>query len=87
MSYEAWHDDNEHDGYVTEERAEEAFRAGARAAREMLARFVEQGGDARTAMSIRANWHPAWGDDPGRPEGEISTGAFDERAGAVGREG
>lgn len=32
----------------------------------MLARFVEQGGDATTAASIRANWNPSWGPDPGR---------------------
>lgn len=56
------------DGYVTEERAVELFVAGAQACREMLARFVEQGGDAAIAASIRANWHPGWGNDPGRPE-------------------
>lgn len=58
----------EDDGRFTEERVEEFFRAGAQAMREMLARFVEQGGDARTAESIRANWHPGWGKDPGRPD-------------------
>ena len=42
-----------------------AFINGARACREMMARFVEQGGDAATAASIRANWNPAWGE--GRP--------------------
>jgi hypothetical protein len=68
MSLGAWGDgDDGMDGYVTEERAEEAFVAGARACREMNARFVEQGGDATMAESIRANWHPAWGKDPGRP--------------------
>lgn len=41
------------------------FRHGAQACREMLARFVEQGGDIVTAASIRANWNPAWGPDPG----------------------
>lgn len=35
--------------------------------REMLARFVEQGGDATTAASLRANWNPEWGEDPGQP--------------------
>lgn len=60
------------DGYVTEERAEELFIAGAQAAREMMARFVEQGGDEATAQSIRANWHPGWGKDPGRPEKVIA---------------
>jgi hypothetical protein len=41
------------------------FLWGARACREMMARFVEQGGNTATAASIRANWHPAWGTDPG----------------------
>lgn len=48
--------------------AERGFRRGAQACREMLARFVEQGGDHRTAASIRANWSPTWGDDPGAPK-------------------
>jgi hypothetical protein len=43
------------------------FRAGLLACREYMARFVEQGGDATTAMSIRANWWPILGDDPGAP--------------------
>lgn len=43
------------------------FRAGLLAARESLARFVEQGGDATTAASIRANWWPALCPDPGKP--------------------
>lgn len=68
MSYEAWGDGDDHDGYVTDERAEEMFVAGAQQMREMLARFVEQGGDATTAQSIRANWHPGWGKDPGKPD-------------------
>jgi hypothetical protein len=73
MSYEAWGDgdDDAHDGYVTIERADELAVAAARAMREMLARFVEQGGDATTAASIRANWHPGWGEDPGKLDGEI----------------
>lgn len=45
-----------------------SFRRGAQACREMLARFVEQGGDATTAASIRANWNPDWGIDLGRPD-------------------
>lgn len=45
------------------------FRNGAQACREMMARFVEQGGDSVTANSIRLNWNPAWGTDPGRLEG------------------
>lgn len=43
------------------------FRAGLLACREYMARFVEQGGDATTAASIRANWWPRLGDDPGAP--------------------
>lgn len=41
------------------------FRTGAAAMREMLANFVEQGGDSVTAESLRANWSPSWGSDPG----------------------
>lgn len=50
------------------------FRRGAQACREMMARFVEQAGGptrgihAIIAQSIRANWSPSWGEDPGRPE-------------------
>ena len=43
------------------------FRAGLLACREYMARFVEQGGDTTTAASIRANWWPSLGDDPGPP--------------------
>ena len=74
MSFSAWGDDDgadDHAGYVTEERAEEAFIAGAQAMREMLARFVEQGGDHITAASLRANWVPSWGKDPGKLDGPI----------------
>ena|SRR5687767_8053500 len=49
------------------------FQRGAQAMREMLARFVEQGGDAVTAASIRANWHPGWDEDPGPPPDVIGT--------------
>jgi hypothetical protein len=59
------------EGYVTEERAEELFTAGLQAMREMLARFVEHGGtdaERTIAQSMRANWNPSWGKDPGRPE-------------------
>jgi hypothetical protein len=79
MSYEAWGagDDDGDDGRVTTERAEELFIAGAQAMREMLARFVEQGGDATTAGSIRANWPPSWGEDPGKLEGEIPRDCWD----------
>lgn len=43
------------------------FRAGLLACREYMARFVEQGGHHEIAQSIRANWWPALGDDPGAP--------------------
>jgi hypothetical protein len=43
------------------------FRAGLLACREYMARFVEQGGNTATAASIRANWWPSLGDDPGPP--------------------
>lgn len=39
----------------------------------MLARFIEQGGDRTTAASIRANWSPAWGADPGGLTGTLPT--------------
>lgn len=69
MSLEAWGDgDDGMDGYVTTDRAEEMFIEGAQAMREMLARFVEQGGNPEIAQSIRLNWKPSWGKDPGRPE-------------------
>jgi len=71
MSYEAWGDGGDEDDRVTAERAEELFIAGLRAMREMLARFVEQGGDATTAASLRANWNPSWGNDPGKLDGDI----------------
>lgn len=44
-----------------------ALRAGFLICREYMARFVEQGGDASTAASIRANWIPPMGTDPGLP--------------------
>lgn len=43
------------------------FRAGLLACREYMARFVEQGGNPEIAQSIRANWWPSLGDDPGAP--------------------
>ena len=67
MSYEAWGEPDEDRGF-SEERMDEAFVQGLQAMREMLARFVEQGGDAMTAISIRANWNPNWGTDPGKPD-------------------
>lgn len=53
------------------------FRAGLLACREYMARFVEQGGNASIAQSIRANWWPSLGDDPGAPRKL----AFDELVG------
>lgn len=73
MSWEAWGEPP--DRYFNEDEAAElewaAFVRGAQACREMMARFVEQGGDHATAGSIRANWRDDWGDDPGKLEGEI----------------
>lgn len=46
------------------------FRAGLLACREYMARFVEQGGSEQEksiAASIRANWWPSLGADPGAP--------------------
>jgi hypothetical protein len=43
----------------------EAFLAGATVMREYLSRFVQQGGDSVTAQSMRLNWNPNWGKDPG----------------------
>jgi hypothetical protein len=65
-------DGDPHEGYVTAERAEELFTVGLQAMREMLARFVEQGGNPEIAQSMRLNWNPSWGKDPGRPE-EVAT--------------
>lgn len=70
MSWEAWGSGDEFsapDGYCTEERAEELFVGGLVAMREMLAQFIEPQ-DPTMAQSIRANWKPEWGKDPGRPE-------------------
>lgn len=53
------------------------FRAGLLACREYMARFVEQGGNPIIAQSIRANWWPSLGDDPGAPR-QLS---FDEAVG------
>ena len=67
------------DGYVTEDRAEEMFIGGLQAMREMIARFVENGGDtpcATLAQSIRLNWNPSWGKDPGKPDA-IASDAWD----------
>lgn len=42
------------------------FQRGAQACREMMARFVEVT-HPQIAQSIRLNWHPGWGGDPGQP--------------------
>jgi len=47
-----------------------AFIGGAQACREMMARFVACENES-TAASIRANWNPKWGPDPGKLEGDI----------------
>jgi hypothetical protein len=67
MSWEAWGDDDADDGRITIERGNELFVEGLQAMREMLARFIEPV-DPMIAMSIRANWDPRWGRDPGRPD-------------------
>jgi hypothetical protein len=59
-----------------EARVEEAFRDGLRTAREYMARFVEQGGDTQTAVSIRANWNPVWGKDDGPLTGSLWIGPW-----------
>jgi hypothetical protein len=69
MSWEAWGEPDEMpEGWVTDDQcaeiAKEQFVEGLCAMREMLARFVEQGGDTNTAASLRANWNSTWGPDP-----------------------
>lgn len=69
MSLEAWGDEGDTgmDGYVTEDRAAELFRAGAQAMREMLARHFESAGHDLIPKIIRDTWHEGWGNDPGDP--------------------
>jgi hypothetical protein len=76
MSLEAWGDEglDGPDGYVTDERAQEYFIGGLVAMREMLAQFIEPQ-DPTMAQSIRANWKPEWGKDPGRPDAIYLSGA------------
>lgn len=50
----------------------DGFMLGAQAMREMLARFVEQGGDPVIAQSMRLNWSPSWGNDPGPLPGNVT---------------
>lgn len=73
----AYHDDggDPHEGYVTEERAEELFTAGLQAMREVLARFVEQAvtRTGRLSRSQCARTGTRRGvQTPGRPD-EIAT--------------
>ncbi len=76
MSLEAFGDgDDGMNGYVTEERARELFIEGAQACREMMARFVSVDSQV-IAGSIRANWNPSWGPDPGKLEGDIPANPF-----------
>lgn len=63
-------DDDYPEGYITEERTEELALQAAACMREMLARFVEVESPT-IAASIRANWIPNWGKDPGKWEGPI----------------
>jgi len=44
-----------------------AFVHGAQMCRELMASFVEHQGLPIIAMSIRANWNPSWGPNPGKP--------------------
>ena len=76
MSLEAWGDEglDGPDGYVTDERAQEYFIGGLVAMREMLAQFIEPQ-DPTMAQSIRANWKPEWGKDPGKPDAIYLSGA------------
>ena len=63
-------DSGARDDCVTLEQAAQCFTDGLQAMREMIARFVENGDDTpckALAESIRANWNPSWGKDPGRP--------------------
>jgi hypothetical protein len=67
-------DDDYISGEEMEKRQDDAFVAGAQQMREMLARFVENSPgnpnpDPKViAQSMRANWVPGWGEDPGKPD-------------------
>jgi len=64
-----WYDDSDmHEDCVRTGDAEKCFKSGLQSMREMLARFVEQGGHPEVAQSMRLNWNPSWGDDPGKPD-------------------
>jgi hypothetical protein len=58
------------EGYVTEDRAEELFIAGAQAAREFIARHLigvrtDNKCPADFAELVRSIWLESWGEDPG----------------------
>jgi hypothetical protein len=60
---------------------EAAFVHGAQAFREMIARFIENGPPTEPkalACSVRANWVPGWGVDPGPLKGSIPHSALGE---------
>lgn len=61
------------------------FRAGLIACREYMARFVEQGGNAAVAASIRANWWPSLGPDPGAPRPLAFDELVEEKVDADGK--
>ena len=69
-------DSGAHEDCIHIDQAVNLFTSGLQAMREMLARFVEQGGDVNIAASIRSNWNPSWGPDPGRPD-EIASNWVD----------
>lgn len=70
MSLEVYGDGDEGDTGIPEDRAQEMATTAAQVMREMLARFVEVESPS-IAQSIRANWIPTWGTDPGKWEGPI----------------
>ena len=73
MSLEVWGDEGDAADTFTEDAVYEYWRYGLRTAREMIARFVEPQ-SPEIAASIRANWHPGWGKDPGQlTDAEIPT--------------
>jgi hypothetical protein len=58
------------EGYVTEDRAEELFLAGAAAMREFIARKLRDVSThnrcpADICAIVRSAWLESWGDDPG----------------------
>jgi len=70
MSLEVFGDGDDGDTGITEDRAQEMAISAAQVMREMLARFVEAESPT-IAQSIRANWIPTWGADPGKWDGPI----------------